>query len=40
MQSPDLIEMPSLPYDSTSAPEIVRLHASACLPSRDAGDPQ
>ncbi|HEY2620713.1 MAG TPA: hypothetical protein VGI78_25475 [Acetobacteraceae bacterium] len=35
MQTPDLIEMPRLPYGSGSAPEIVRLHASACLPSRD-----
>ena len=40
MQSPDLIEMPRLPHDSVSAPDVVRLHASACLPSRDADDPQ
>jgi hypothetical protein len=35
MQTPDLVEMPRLPYDNGSAPEVVRLHASACLPSRD-----
>ena len=36
MRTPDLIEMPRLPHDSASTPDVVRLHARACLPSRDA----
>ena len=31
MQSPDLVEMPRLPGVSASAPDVVRLHARACL---------
>ena len=37
MQSPDLVEMPRLLPDSASEPEIVRLHASACLPPKATG---
>jgi hypothetical protein len=40
IRSPDLIEMPRLPLSGASAPAIVRLHASACLPSRRAHDRQ
>jgi hypothetical protein len=32
LQAPDLLEMPSLPPGSASTPEVVRLHARACLP--------
>jgi len=34
MQSPDLVEMPRLPRGSVSSPNVVRLHAKACLPAR------
>ena len=32
LQAPDLVEMPGLPAGSASTPEVVRLHARACLP--------
>ena len=38
--TPDLVDMPRLPHDSVSAPDVVRLHAKACPPSGDAGVPQ
>jgi len=38
--TPNLVDMPRLPHDGASAPDVVRLHAKACLPSRDVGAPQ
>jgi hypothetical protein len=34
LREPLSVELPMLPLTSTSAPEIVRLHASACLPAK------
>jgi hypothetical protein len=32
MQTPDSVAMPRLPPGSASTPDVVRLHAKACLP--------
>jgi hypothetical protein len=34
LREPLSVELPMLPLTSASAPEVVRLHASACLPAR------
>jgi hypothetical protein len=39
LQAPDLVEMPGLPPGSASSPEVVRLHARACLPPEDEARP-
>jgi hypothetical protein len=38
VQAPELVTMPHLPRGCPTAPEIVRLHAKACLPSRNADE--
>jgi len=38
--TPDLVELPSLPEGSASTPDVVRLHASACLPPQAADGSQ
>ncbi len=37
--SPEPVDMPNLPPSSASAPQVVRLHASACLPRKAADQP-
>ena len=39
LQAPDLVDMPGLPPGSASTPEVVRLHARACLPPEDENRP-
>ena len=39
MQAPELVEMPRLPRVSASAPDVVRLHARACLRPESAAEP-
>jgi hypothetical protein len=39
MRQPDGVNMPALPAGSASAPDVVRLHARACLPPDAASQP-
>lgn len=40
LREPQSVELPMLPLTSGSAPEVVRLHASACLPARATDQPR